>query len=479
MKLLSLVKRLKSKEIIGNTDIEITDVKIDSNCATKGCMFICIEGKDYDGHNYVKQAESYGAVAVVCKRKLDTSLTQIIVDDTRKATSIIAGEFYGRADKQLKMIGVIGTNGKTTTSHLIYKILKNSGVKCGLIGTIGTYYGENFVEPTLTTPDPLELHRLLRDMKNDGIEVVVMEVSAHAVYYKKLFGIDFTVAVFTNFSQDHLDFFGNMENYKNAKLSFFDNNKCKYIVSNADDEVGKYISENYKNVITYGLENPADTFAIQLIEYKNFFSFVLNLFDCIYNVNFYFKGRYNVYNALGAVTVCALIGVEVKTAVKELCKINGVDGRLECVYSEGFSVYVDYAHTPDGLSKSLTALKDKDGRLICVFGCGGNRDSDKRAKMGKISGELADFTIITSDNPRFEEPMSIIKNIEEGILSVTKNYVLIENREEAIRYALEMAKPSDTVLVAGKGCEKFQDVLGIKTPYNDKDTIEELLREIK
>lgn len=269
-----------------------------------------------------------------------------------------------------------------------------------------------------------------------------------------------------------------MENYKNAKLSFFENNKCRYIVSNIDDEVGKYISENYKNVITYGLENPADTFAIQLREYKNFFSFVLNLFDCIYDVNFYFKGRYNIYNALGAVTVCALIGVEVKTAVKELCKINGVEGRLQCVYSEDFSVYVDYAHTPDGLSKSLNALKNKDGRLICVFGCGGNRDADKRAKMGRISGEIADFTIITSDNPRFEEPMTIIKKIEEGILSVTKSYVLIENREEAIRYALEMAEPSDTVLVAGKGCEKFQDVLGIKKPYNDKDTIEEILREI-
>lgn len=476
MKLKSLIKRLKQVEIIGNTDIEIKNVEITSKEVTSDCLFICLKGKENDGHKFVKEAERYGAVAIVCEKKLDTTLTQIIVKDSRVALSIIASEFYGRVDKKLKIVGVIGTNGKTTTSHMIYKILKNTGYNVGLIGTIGTFYGDNYIENSLTTPDPLEFHKTLYDMVESGVEVVVMEVSAHAIYHNKLYGIDFEIGVFTNFSQDHLDFFGNMENYKNTKLKFFENNKCKYVVSNSDDEVGRIISQKAKNTITYGLENPADTFAIELKERSSHYNFILNLFDCIYDVNLYFKGKHNVYNALGALTACSLLGVEIKKAVAELSKIKGVEGRLECVYSEDFDVYVDYAHTPDGLEKSLTALKSKDGKLICVFGCGGNRDNDKRKKMGEISGEFADFSVITSDNPRFEEPMSIIREIEEGVIKKTKKYVLIEDRTEAIKYALNLAREKDSVLVAGKGSEKYQEILGIKTPYNDKDTIEEILR---
>ena len=471
MKLKTLIKRLKPIEVVGRTDLEIKDIKIDSKKVVSDTLFVCIRGKDNDGHKFIKEAERYGAVAIICEKKLDTSLTQVVVKDTRIALSIIASEFYGRADKKIKLIGVLGTNGKTTTSHLIYNVLKNSGINAGLIGTIGTYYCDNYIEPNLTTPDPLEFHKTLFDMGEKGVQVVVMEVSAHAVYHNKLYGIDFEIAVFTNFSQDHLDFFGNMENYKNTKLKFFENNKCKYVVTNNDDEVGRLLSQKYKNVITYGLENPADTFAIRIKENKKCFNFILNLFDCIYDVNLYFKGRYNVYNALGALTACALIGVEIKKAVLELSKIKGVQGRLECVYSKDFDVYVDYAHTPDGLEKSLKALKNKVGNLICVFGCGGNRDNDKRKKMGEISGELANFTVVTSDNPRFEEPMSIIKEIEEGLIKKTKKYVLIEDRTEAIKYSLNLARPLDTVLIAGKGCEKYQEVLGIKTPYNDKDII--------
>lgn len=478
MKLKALIKNIKPVDVIGSTDIEIKDVIIDSKKVVSSSIFVCLRGKENDGHDFVKEAERYGAVAIVCEEQLDTSLTQIIVKDSRIALSIIASEFYGRADKKLKIIGVVGTNGKTTTSHIIYKILKNTGYNPGLIGTIGTYYGDKYIESNLTTPDPLEFHCTLSDMVKNGVDVVIMEVSAHAVYHNKLYGVDFEIAVFTNFTQDHLDFFGNMENYKNTKLRFFENNKCKYVVSNTDDEVGRIIAQNNKNVITYGLENPADTFAIEIKERDSHFNFVLNLFDCIYAVNLYFKGKYNIYNALGALTACGLIGVEIKKAVSELSKIKGVEGRLECVYSGDFDVYVDYAHTPDGLEKSLNALKNDKGKLICVFGCGGNRDNDKRKKMGEISGRIADFTVITSDNPRFEEPMSIIKEIEEGVISKTRKYVLIEDRTEAINYALNIACKKDSVLVAGKGSEKYQEILGIKNPYNDKDTIEELLREI-
>ena len=476
MKLKSLIKNLKIKEICGKTDLEISEIKTDSNCVTKGSLFVCINGKEADGHKFIRQAELYGAVAVVCERKLDSALTQIIVEDSRTAMALLAKEYYCHADKGMKIVGVIGTNGKTTTSYLIYKILKNAGVECGLIGTIGTFYGEKFIEPNLTTPDPLELHRILREMKDFGVKVIVMEVSAHAIYLNKVAGLNFEVAVFTNFSQDHLDFFGNMENYKSAKLDVFKNNKIKYIVTNNDDAVGRYLSETYKNCVTYGLDNPSDTFAIEIKEKKDYYSFVINLFDCIYDVNLYFKGLYNIYNAMAAVTTTSLLGVQVEESVSGLSKVKGVDGRMECVFSGDFSVYVDYAHTPDGLEKSLNALSSHSDRLICVFGCGGNRDVDKRYKMGVISGKLADFTVITSDNPRFEEPMAIIRGIEEGILTVTKKYVLIQDRVEGIRYAVQMAKPGDVILVAGKGCEKYQEVLGIKSPYNDKDTIEEILR---
>jgi UDP-N-acetylmuramyl-tripeptide synthetase len=477
MKLKKLISCLKPLEIIGKTDLDIKEIKIDSKKVVQGTLFVCISGKDCDGHNFVKEAERYGAIAIICEKKLNTTLTQIIVKDSRIALSLVSSKFYNNPAKKMKIIGVLGTNGKTTTSHMIYNILKNSGFNCGLIGTIGIYYNQNYIAPELTTPDPLELHKILYDMQESGVQVVVMEVSAHAIYYNKLYGVEFEIGVFTNFSQDHLDFFGNMENYKNTKLKFFENNHCKYIVTNTDDEVGRYISQKYSNVLTYGLENPADIFAIEVKEQNNHFNFVLNLFDCIYSVDLHFKGKHNVYNALGALTSSALVGVDVKKCVLEISNVKGVDGRLECVYSKDFSVYVDYAHTPDGLEKSLLALKKDKGSLICVFGCGGNRDNNKRAKMGEISGSIADFTVITSDNPRFEEPMSIIKEIEEGVLKSTKKYVMIENRSEAIEYALNIARPLDTVLIAGKGCEKYQEILGIKKPYNDKDTIEEILKE--
>ena len=255
MKLKTLIKRLKIVEIVGNADVNISEIVMDSKKAVVDSLFICVRGKDNDGHKFVKEAERYGAVAIISEKKLDTSLTQIIVKDSRIAMSIIASDFYGRVDKKVKIIGVLGTNGKTTTSHMIYKILKNSGYNPGLIGTIGTYYGDNYIEAGLTTPDPLEFHKTLYDMVEKGIDVVVMEVSAHAIYHNKLHGVDFEVAVFTNFSQDHLDFFGSMDNYKNTKLKFFENNKCKYVVTNTDDEVGRIIAQKNKNTITYGLDN--------------------------------------------------------------------------------------------------------------------------------------------------------------------------------------------------------------------------------
>lgn len=477
MKLSQLIKNLPTVSVIGKTDIEIKDVTADSNSITRDSLFICIDGNNFDGHNFIKQAELYGATAVVCEKQVDTILTQIIVENSRTAMSEIASAFYYNVDKKLKIIGVVGTNGKTTTSHIIYNILNSSGINCGLIGTLGAFYNDKFVEANLTTPDPLELHKLFFEMYSNDVKTVVMEVSAHAIYLDKIFNVNFEIGVFTNFSQDHLDFFGDMKTYMDAKLKFFSGNKCRYVVTNSDDELGRIVSKSKGEIVTYGINNPADTFAIDVLSHGEYYSFVVNLFDCIYDVKLFLKGEFNIYNALAAITTCCLIGVDVKTTLKGLEKINNVAGRLECVYSKEYSVYVDYAHTPDGLKKVIETLKKEcDGNLICLFGCGGNRDSSKRSLMGEISGELSDFTIITSDNPRFEEPMSIIRAIESGVIKKSRKYVMIQDRTEAIKYAVSLAKKGDIILVAGKGAENYQDVLGIKTPYSDKITIEEVIR---
>ncbi len=479
MELKKLLKNVEIEKIIGNADLEIKNIQTDSNSVGKQSLFVCLSGCRFDGHNFAKVAQKYGACAVVCEKDLDLAVTQIIVKNSRVALGIIASNFYGNVTSDMKLIGVVGTNGKTTTAHLIGSILNNAKIKCGVIGTLGTFYGQTFVEPNLTTPDPLVLHKTLYDMYSKGYKTVVMEVSAHALYFDKISGLKFAVGVFTNLTRDHLDFFGDMESYKQAKLKFFNKDTCDFIVANADDDLYAEISKQGR-VITYGIENPADVFAIDIKEKQGKNCFILNLFDCVYNVSLKLVGRFNVYNALAAATVSALLGIKTDKVVEGIKCASGAKGRMEQVYSGDFSVYVDYAHTPDGLKNVLqTMKKNTKGRLICVFGCGGNRDVGKRALMGEISAKLSDFTVITSDNPRFEEPMDIIFEIEKGVVNLTKNYVIIQEREEGIRYAIENAKKGDVIIVAGKGSENYQEILGIKRQYNDKDTIEEIIRGLK
>lgn len=480
MKLDKLILGVDCIEIIGNKDLDILDITMDSNSVTKGSLFICIKGNESDGHEYVKEVEKYGALAIIVQRKIDTPLTQIIVKDCRKAMGILASNFYQNVDKKMKLIAVIGTNGKTTTSHLIASVLNNASMKCGVIGTLGTYYCDKYIEPSLTTPDPLDLHKILFDMYNCGVECVVMEVSAHAIYLDKVNNLKFHSAVFTNFSQDHLDFFDSMENYKNAKLKFFKENQCDYVITNSDDDVGREIIDICKKTITYGLDNPADIFAVNINCKIKKTSFFINMFDFVGNVELKMLGFFNVYNALACAGVCYVLGIDEEQIIDGLFKAKSVNGRLEKVYSGEFTVIVDYAHTPDGLNKSLLAIRPMvTNRLICVFGCGGNRDATKRKIMGQISGSLADFTIITSDNPRYEEPMDIIYQIEQGVIEKTKKYLMIENREDAIRYAFDIAVKGDLILIAGKGGENYQEVLGVKTMYNDKDTVKQILRSME
>lgn len=477
MELKNLLENVSVKKIIGNTNIQIENLCCDSNAVNKNSLFFCINGTKTDGHDFAKQACNHGAVALVCERELKVNATQIIVENARESMREFANEFYGRADKRLKIIGVTGTNGKTSTANLIYQILKNAGKNCAVIGTIGTFYADKFIEPSLTTPDPIELNKQLSDIVVSGVEYVVMEVSAHALYFEKLKNIHFTAVVFTNFTQDHLDFFGDMNKYKQAKLKLFREYDFNYAVINADDPIGIGLCSEIENSYSYGIENPSDVFAIRIKESKNGTEFIINLFDSVNAVKTPLVGKFNVYNAMAALTVVALLGIDAETAVEGINKANAVSGRVEQIYSGAYTVFVDYAHTPDGLRKTLIALKRIcKGRLICVFGCGGNRDKYKRSEMGKISGEIADFTVITSDNPRYEEPMEIMCDIEKGMLSVCKKYVLIQDRTDAIEYALNYLRPKDILVIAGKGCENYQEILGVKRMYNDKDTVKELLR---
>ncbi|MBQ3597565.1 MAG: UDP-N-acetylmuramoyl-L-alanyl-D-glutamate--2,6-diaminopimelate ligase [Clostridia bacterium] len=480
MTLKNLLTGIEGVKIIGDDSVEIKDVTSDSKTVGVGTLFICINGENTDSHALARQVEKYGAVALVVERKLDVGITQIVVDNTRRAMSIIASNLHGNPDKKLKIIAVTGTNGKTTTSHLIGKILNGCGIKCGVIGTLGTFYENKYLEPTLTTPDPLVLYKILDDMVKCGVQAVAMEASAHAIFYDKLEGLKFKVAIFTNLTHDHLDFFENLDNYKSVKKSLFLKNHVQYALINSDDSIGLELINEIDGALSYGIENPADVFSLNVKQKADCTEFVLNVFDYVYNAKIKLNGLFNVYNSMAAVGACSLLGAPVDKVVEQLELVNGIDGRLECVYDRNFSVFIDYAHTPDGLKSSLNALKKVcKGKLICVFGCGGNRDEYKRKIMGEISGEIADFTIITTDNPRFEDPMDIIWEIEKGVKSKTREYVIIQDRISAIEYSINFAKPKDVVIIAGKGSERYQEVFGIKKPYNDKDTVKTFLRELK
>ena len=476
MKLSDLLCGIDTEKTIGNMNVDIKNVVFDSKEVTDGSLFICLKGSRTDGHDFYKYAETYGAAAILSEKKLDTGLPQVIVKDSREAFSLISMNFYENVHKKLRIIGVVGTNGKTTTASLIKYILDSYGVKCGLIGTLGTFYGDEEAEATLTTPDPMMLNKIFSDMYKSGITTVVMEVSAHAIALKKINGISFEIGVFTNLSQDHLDYFTDMETYRKTKLSFFDGTHCKKVVSNSDNELGLSIIKANKGAVSYGINNPANVFAVNIYEHPRGTDFILNVFDKIYQIESGLQGEFNVYNMLAAASCCYVLGVPSQKIAESLNRCPGISGRLERFESEKCRIYIDYAHTPEALKNALITLKKTGvGKLICVFGCGGNRDQSKREIMGEISGEYADFTVITSDNPRYEEPMDIIYSIEKGVLKKTKNYVLVSDRESAIEYALNIAGKNDTVLIAGKGSEKYQEILGIKHVYNDKDTVKEIL----
>ncbi len=457
-------------------DAEIRGLCTDSRVAGKGDLFFCFRGTREDGHKFAAEAAMRGAAAVVCERKLALSCPQLVVSDGREAMARIAAAFYGHPERRLKTVGVTGTNGKTTTATMIAEILSAAGMRTGLVGTLGARYGTVVVPPSLTTPDPVCLFSLLADMVAAGMEAVVLEVSAHALALKKETPICYDVAVFTNLTRDHLDFFGDMQAYGDAKKLLFQPNRCKFAVLNADDDFSARLVGQGIAHMTYGLETPADAFAVIESESLCATRAVLNLEDELCEAVIPFTGRHNLLNALAAACAAKRLGADAEAIARGL-ECAHVEGRLEWVAKyRGGDIFVDFAHTPDGLEKSLGALREYcGGRLIALFGCGGNRDAGKRPKMGEVAARCADFCVLTSDNPRYEDPVAIISEIEAGFRPVSKRYVVVEEREKAIRYALEHLAEGDILLVAGKGAEKYQEIMGIKYDYDDKAVIKSLI----
>ena len=475
------------KDIVSLDEVEISGICFDSREIKKGDLFVCLAGEKHNGHDFVLQAEKLGAVGVVCDKELDCKILQIIVSDTRSALALLSAEFYMNPSKRLTVIGVTGTNGKTTTANMLAEILRAAGKRVGVIGTLGVVYGRKTFATGLTTPDPVILQKTLYEMAEAKIEYVVMEVSAHALYYKKTVGVKFAGCIFTNFTQDHLDFFKDMKKYKKAKMKLLKPEISPFAVVNADDSLARDIfclrqSSDLKKrtkTVFYGLKNPADCFAVLTSESLKDVNFLLNINDDLANISLKLIGIHNVYNALAAATCAKELGVSTDDIERGLNSLKKVNGRLERIGEyNGGQIFVDFAHTPDGLEKSLRALKKYcKGRLVCVFGCGGNRDKEKRPVMGAVASTWADFCYLTSDNPRDEEPSRIIADIESGIENKYFDYFVVTDRTRAVTLALKGLKNGDVLLVAGKGGEEYQEIKGIKCPYKDEDLIKSLLEK--
>ena len=471
MKSKQLFESLKILHIVNTLPDDVSGVCCHTDQVEQNNVFVCIKGANFDGHNFARLAVDKGASVVVCQRQLDIDVCQIVVEDTHKAMSILASSWFGFPSKKLKIICVVGTNGKTSTATLIYKVLSQVGQKCALISTNGIFLDGKFVQNNMTTPDPMVLNKLWQEMANCGTRFCVMEMSAHAIDQQKTFGNVVDMAVFTNLSQDHLDYFGNMQKYGEAKQSFFDKQYAKLAVINADDNLGQIMIKNQKiPTVSFGITNVADVFAMYIDCYRQKSSFVINLYDDVCRFEYNLSGLFNVYNVLACATACRVFGVKADQIAKALENITEIEGRNQTVFLQnGARVVVDYAHTPDGIKNILSHLRySTSGRLIAVFGCGGNRDKTKRKIMGEIASNYCDLVFITSDNPRFENPFDVMFQIQEGVLCDCQ---LVCDRKQAINNALKMAKKDDTVAILGKGHEKYQEINGVKYPFCDMDVV--------
>lgn len=480
MKLLELIRNAGVIECAADKNTEIVNISSFSGEIKQNWLFVAARGRDNDGNNYIHDALAAGAAAIITDVKPQGHIPYVLVKDARAAFGIVAGNFYGNNHRNMTVIAVIGTNGKTTTCHMIGNCLAAAGRKTTIIGTLGAYIDGKREDCDLTTPDPMTLHRIIKQSADAGVKYIVYEVSAHAIYWKKTEGIAADIAIFTNFSQDHLDFFGTMEEYAAVKKSYFTPDKVCFGIINGDDAVGKeLIDKKAVYLASYAIHGPADAFAMDIEYGQTCTSCLINCCDDIFELRSNFLGEFNLYNTLAAICCLRSLSVDIDTIKKCFSTMEPVAGRFNIMESTK-RVVVDFAHTPDGLSNLLkVARKICMGKLYVVFGCGGNRDPKKRAIMGRIAAELADFTVITSDNSRDEDPNLIIDQIEQGHREVSLNYIKIPERENAVTYALLLAKADDLVVIAGKGAEEYMEEKGIKRPYSDKKVVEEIFRRYK
>lgn len=473
MKLSQLIKNLP----FGTKDVEVTNITNNSRDVKPGTMFVCIKGFSQDGHKYAFDAANKGASAVIVDHNVGLDC-QVIVNDTRQAYAESCAAFFGNPAEKLKIIGVTGTNGKTTTTFLLKSLLELFGKKVGLIGTIQNMIGDKVVESSNTTPDAYQLHELFSQMVKENCEYCVMEVSSHALDQQRVAGINFEVGVFTNLTQDHLDYHRTMENYLQAKQKLF--KMSKMAVINTDDKYSESIkSACTGKVVTYAVEDLKSDYLAKGINFRSdgtVFELVGSDVQ-ISRVKIKTPGKFSVYNALCAAATAIALGFDFNSIAENLSKTTGVKGRAEVVPTDrDFTVIIDYAHTPDGLENILSSMNEiKKGRLICVFGCGGDRDATKRHIMGAISQRLADYSIVTSDNPRTENPSDIIKDIVKGFTSKAA-YKVIENRKQAIKFAIDNAQTDDIIVLAGKGHETYQILGKEKVHFDEREIVADALK---
>ena len=480
MRLNELLKNVETLNIIGDVEVEITGVNIDSRRIEKGHLFVAIPGTVTDGHKFIPKAIELGATAVLCEKMPEEQIpevTYVQVASTEDAVGKVATLFYGDPSRKLKLVGVTGTNGKTTIATLLYNMFRKFGHKCGLLSTVCNYIEDKAIPADHTTPDPIELNRLLAQMVDAGCEYAFMECSSHAIAQKRIGGLKFAGGLFTNLTRDHLDYHKTFENYRDAKKAFFDGlDKDAFAITNADDKNGQIMVQNCKaQVKTYSTRTMAD-FKAKIIE-CHFEGMYLDINGK--EVGVQFIGKFNVSNLLAVYGAAVMLGKKPEDILLILSTLKSVNGRLEPIHSpEGYTAIVDYAHTPDALENVLNAIHEVlngKGKVITVCGAGGNRDKGKRPLMAQEAVKQSDKVIITSDNPRFEEPQDIINDMLAGLdQKQMKKVVSIVDRREAIRTACMLAEKGDVILIAGKGHEDYQEIKGVKHHFDDKEVVKEI-----
>ncbi|MEH7234868.1 UDP-N-acetylmuramoyl-L-alanyl-D-glutamate--2,6-diaminopimelate ligase [Bacillus sp. JJ1562] len=486
MRLQDLLANLHDFTEKGNANPFITSLEMDSREVEKGSLFFCVHGSTFDGHLFATQAEARGAVAIIAEKEVQVSIPVIKVKDTRRAMAVIADAFYQHPTHRLQLIGVTGTNGKTSISHIIEEIFKEAGEKTGLIGTMYTKIGEQSIEMKNTTPESVMLQKYFHQMVSEKVTRAVMEVSSHALDMGRVQGCDFNIAVFSNLTQDHLDYHRTIDEYRRVKgLLFtslgnrFEIGSPKYAVLNNDDPVSKeYARATAATIVTYGIHHDSDIVASNIRMSSSGTEFDLQTPFGSYEVKMNLIGLFSVYNVLAAIATCIVSQIPISRIIKAIEKVRGIPGRFEIVnQGQNFTVIVDYAHTPDSLENVLKTVKQfSKGKINVIIGCGGDRDRLKRPLMAKIATKFADVPIFTSDNPRSEDPLEILKEMEAGV--VGESYITIPDREKAIFYAISNAGENDIIVIAGKGHETYQ-IIGNKThSFDDRLVAVRAIKEL-